>query len=286
MKKIRYFLEYVALTILMGVFHMMSPEQASAFAGKIGRGIGPRLAASRKAMANLKMALPGKSESEYQAIIAGMWDNMARVIAEYQSLETIAANAEVTGLEYLKDALEKHGQVIVFSGHIANWEIMAPALLRQGIATDLVYRAPNNPWSDKMLDRYRSLKGKLRTLPKSKRGTRRLVESLKEGRSVGILIDQKYNEGLEIPFFARPAMTSPAFVQLAQKYNCGLVPFRVERLDGTRFRLTLYPAMKIADDRGEPLPVEQVMMDAHHLLESWIRERPEQWLWLHRRWRG
>ncbi|MGZ9096949.1 MAG: lysophospholipid acyltransferase family protein [Micavibrio sp.] len=284
MKKIRYFFEYIALAVLMGLFRLMSPEQASALAGKIGRTIGPRLAASRKAIANLKAALPGKTEDECQAAITGMWENMARVIAEYPNLESLSSKAEITGLAHLKKALEENGQVIVFSGHLANWEIMAPCLLRQGIATDLVYRAPNNPWSDKMLDRYRSLRGKLRTLPKSKKGTRRLVESIKNGRSVGILIDQKYNEGLEIPFFGRPAMTSPAFVQLAQKFNCGLVPFRVERLKGTQFRLSFFPAMKIFDDQAAPLPVEQVMMNAHQLLESWIIERPEEWLWLHRRW--
>jgi len=284
MKKIRYFFEYIALAVLMGFFRLLSPDRASAIAGKIGRTIGPRLAASRKAIANMKAALPGKTEDECKTVIAGMWDNMARVIAEYPNLEALSSKTEIAGLVYLKKALEENGQVIVFSGHLANWEIMAPCLLRQGIATDLVYRAPNNPWSDKMLDRYRSLRGKLRTLPKSKKGTRRLVESIKEGRSIGILIDQKYNEGLEIPFFGRPAMTSPAFVQLAQKFNCGLVPFRVERVQGTQFRLSFFPAMKIFDAQSAPLPVEQVMIEAHQLLESWIIERPEEWLWLHRRW--
>lgn len=283
-KKARYALEYGALLSIMGFFSLLSADQASKLAGRIGEKIGPRLAANRKALANLKMALPGKTDEEYQAITQGMWGNMARVIAEYPYLQYFAPDIEMVGTEHLKKAIETHGQVIVFSGHLANWEIMAPCLYQYGIPLDLVYRAPNNPWSDKLLNGYRSLGGKLRTLPKSKTGTRRLVESLRDGRSVGILIDQKYNEGIEVPFFGHPAMTSPAFVQLAQKFNCGLVPFRVERTKGTRFRLTFFEPLKIFDESGNPEPHVDVIAKAHALLESWITEKPSDWLWLHRRW--
>src|SRR5690606_36833050 len=125
-------------------------------------------------------------------------------------------------------ALEQHKQVVHFSGHLGNWEMMAACLARYALQIDLVYRAPNNPWVDKLLNRYRSLNGKLNTLPKSRAGTRKLVEAMQNGRSVGILIDQKYNEGISIPFSRQSAMTSSAFVELSQKYNFGLVPFRIE----------------------------------------------------------
>ena len=223
MKSLRYILEYAALLLLIGVYLLMSPDKSSAFTGKTARKIGPRLAASRKALANLKMALPGKSDDDYAGIIAGMWENLGRVIAEYPDLDYLGEDIELSGVDHLRHALEKSGQVILFSGHIGNWEVMAPSLLKYGIALDLVYRAPNNPRVDKLLDRYRSLGGKIRTLPKSHSGTRQLVEAIRDGRSIGILIDQKYNEGLAAPFFGHPAMTSPAFVSLAQKFDCPLV---------------------------------------------------------------
>lgn len=286
-KKIRYTAEYAVLMSIMGVLSLMSPDNASKFAAKIGRTIGPKLAANRHALANLKKIMPYKPAAEYNRILQGMWGNMASIIAEYPNLEFFAPDVELVGIDHLKAAFEKHGQVIVFSGHIANWEMMAPCLMRYGVPIDLVYRAPNNPYSDKLLNRYRTLHGKLRTLPKSKSGTRKLVESLKGGRSVGILIDQKYNEGIEVPFMGHPAMTSPAFVQLAQKFDCGLVPFRVERIEGDlRFRLSFYEPLNVFDESGAPLPHQTVIEKAHALLESWIMEKPEEWIWMHRRWIG
>lgn len=279
-------LEYIALLLLTGVFLLMTPDRSSSFAGKMARKIGPRLAASRKARTHLKRALPDKTDEEYNEIIAGMWENLGRVIAEYPELDYLAEEIELSGVDYLRHALEKNGQVILFSGHIGNWEVMAPALLKYGIKLDLVYRAPNNPRVDKMLDSYRSLGGKIRTLPKSHSGTRQLVEALRDGHSIGILIDQKYNEGVAAPFFGHPAMTSPAFVSLAQKYDCPLVPFRVERVNGIQLRLNFYPPLKIYMESGESRPVLDVIADAHNLLERWITERPDQWLWLHRRWMG
>jgi KDO2-lipid IV(A) lauroyltransferase len=280
----RYRLEYALLVSFMGFLSLMAMEQASQLSGWLARKVGPRLGINRVALKNLKMALPGRTDKEYEDILTRMWDNLGRMIAEYTDLEYFVPDIELVGVENLKRALEANRQAIIFSGHIGNWEIMAPTLLSYGIPVDLVYRAPNNPWVDKLLNRYRSLEGKLRTMPKSIRGTRQLVESVKIGRSVGILIDQKYNEGLPMPFFGHPAMTSPAFVQLAQKFDCPLVPFRVERIEKTQFRLSFYPPLQLYNENDADRPVKDVIAEAHALLESWIAERPDQWLWMHRRW--
>lgn len=283
-KDYRYLAEYGVIRAFMVFLSLMTMEQASWLSGWLARMIGPRLGLHKIALKNLKMALPDRTDAEYTSILKGMWDNIGRLIAEYTDLEYFAPDVDLIGAEHLIRALEDDGQVIVFSGHIGNWEIMAPTLLSYKIPIDLVYRAANNPRVDTLLDHYRSLGGKLRTLPKSHRGTRRLVEALQAGRSVGILIDQKYNEGIEASFFGHPAMTSPAFVQLSQKFDCPIVPFRVERTKGTRFSLTFYPAIPVRDAHGANRPAADVIDDAHALLESWIEERPDQWLWLHRRW--
>ena len=131
----------------------------------------------------------------------------------------------------------------------------------------------------------RSVGGQISGHSKSSAGGKGLMKSLKSGHCAGILIDQKYNEGLSIPFFGIEAMTNPVFVQLAQKYKCALVPIRNERLEGTNFRLNVYEPIEIFDSNDAPRPIEDVIKDAHALLESWITERPEQWLWLHRRWK-
>lgn len=279
MKKIRYAMEAVALYAAFALFSILGVEKASALGGWLGRTAGPRLAASRKALANLRGALPGKTDSEYAAIVAGMWDNLGRVIAEYPHLQTIARDrTEMAGMEHLPAA--KDSPCVFFSGHLANWEV-APgaASLKTGFHADLVYREPNNPYTARLLARCRGWGGHFTMLPKSRTGTRGMVDALQEGRPLMMLIDQKYNEGLAVPFMGRPAMTSDAFVRFARKFSCPLIPYRVERLGGPRFRVTFFPPM--AADDG---PVETVIADAHALLENWIAERPEQWLWLHRRW--
>lgn len=288
MKKIRYLLEYLFLSASFALFRALPPDRASDLGGWIGRTVGPRLAASRKALANLRAAIPDLTDSRHAEIIKGMWDNLGRVIAEYPHLTTLARNATtVEGLEILETLRDDGRPGIVFGAHLANWEITGPVLLLQAkLPIGLVYRAPNNPDVAVRLDRARSLNGALKTFPKSLSGMRRFVTHLREGGHAGILIDQKYNEGVEALFFGRPAMTSPAFIQLCQKFDAPLVPFQIVRTGGARFRLIAHPPLAVTDETGAPLPVEVVIARAHALLESWIRQTPEQWLWLHRRWKG
>jgi KDO2-lipid IV(A) lauroyltransferase len=281
MKSLRYKLESLLVKILLGVFRMISPSAASNIGGAIGKMVGPRLAASRKAKRNIALALPDLSYHEIQDTVRDMWENLGRVMAEYPHLAKIARdNTQIIGKENLASLLEGKGPAILFAGHFANWEMAATSLETLGIQVDLIYRAPNNPEVDEILQRCRSLDGTLRTYPKSRSGMRQVVEALKQGRNIGILIDQKYNEGIPAQFFGRTAMTSPAFAQLARKFKCPLIPVRVERLDGVRFRVSVLPPLDVTN-----LSDEEAIAAAHKVLEGWIRERPGEWLWLHRRWR-
>lgn len=286
LKILRYKFEYAALLLLFLLFRVLPLDMASGIGGWIGRTVGPRLAASRKALANLRAALPGKPESFYKTTISGMWDNLGRVIAEYPNLPEIARRrTEIVNADLLEKLRDDGKPAILFGGHLGNWETSAGAFAHLfDFTMDLLYRAPNNPDVARLLDRARSLSGEIPTIPKSRAGTRRMIEALREGRHLAILIDQKFNQGLAVPMFGRPAMTSPSFVQLAQRFDCPLVPVRFERLTGAHFRLTIHPPMALRDESGAPRPVEAVIGQAHALLEFWISEKPEQWLWLHRRW--
>lgn len=280
MKNIRYGIEAFVLIIFYGLCDILPVAMASNLGGWLGRTVGPRLAASRKARNHIHESLPEITDSEIERHVAGMWDNLGRVIAEYPHLQEIGKNrVTLNGTDIIKTSLAQNKPVILFGAHLANWEVMAPAVYTQlGVKLGLVYRAPNNPISDKLLDYARSLHGQLKTLPKSKTGTRHLVQALKDGESIGILIDQKYNEGMPVNFFGRPAMTSPAFVQLARKYQATLIPFHCVRHKDCEFTITFEDPL---DTDGAD---HAVITKAHERLESWIEARPGEWMWLHRRW--
>jgi KDO2-lipid IV(A) lauroyltransferase len=286
MKKWRYMGEAAGLYLLFMLFRLLPVQAASDFGGWIGRILGPKLAASRKARRNLEQALPGETEETYAHIIRHMWDNLGRTMAEYPHLKQIALHrTEIVNADLLEHLEEDGRPVILFSGHLANWEVIPTvAALRTGLDIALIYRAPNNPYVSRLLDRLRRVKSDVMMISKASARMRELYTHLKAGNALGILIDQKYNEGIPALFLGRPAMTSPAFAELALKFNAHLVPCRCERLKNARFRLTLGPAIDITDDAGQPYTSEQLVETAHRYLEDWIRARPAEWLWLHRRW--
>ncbi|WP_435642055.1 lysophospholipid acyltransferase family protein [Micavibrio aeruginosavorus] len=285
MKHLRYLIQFIAILPIMGFFAILPAATASRIGGWLGRKAGPHLGASKKAMRHIRMALPGRTDDEYDRIITGMWDNLGRTFAEYTHIKTLARQCAVVDAGKVLNMEGESNTAVMFSGHLGNWELQPPTMLTQfGYRADTIVRAPNNPYVGWFLKRLREMNGRIQTLPKSKQGTRQLVQTLKDGRVVGILIDQKYNEGIAMPFFGHPAMTSTAFVQLAQKFKCPLIPTRLERINETQCRLTIYDPLPVFDEAGNPRKVEDVIMDAHAMLERWITERPDQWIWLHRRW--
>ena len=279
MKQIRYFLEAVLLYVLTFIFRIMPVDLASDVGGCLGRKIGSRLAESRKAIRQVEEHLP---ELDGVRVVNDMWENLGRIIGEYPHLKTIARHrVKIENLEIIQGYMNVGQPCIFFSGHMANWEIPPPTLLiQQGKAVDITYRAPNNPWVDKALLRMRNMGGRINAYAKSRTGAQQMLKALRQGHMMCFLIDQKYNEGVAVPFFNKPAMTNPAFVIMARKYNYPLVPIQIIREEGANFRIVIHEPLKITGDMSN----EDVIVQAHGLLEDWIAKRPEQWLWLHRRW--
>lgn len=280
MKKIRYLIEATLLWTAFFIFRLLPTDKASDLGGWIGRTIGPRLAASRKAVTNIMNAFPDMPGDEAQTICTDMWDNLGRVIAEYPHLRKIVHHyVELAGEEHLL-SLGPENPCVIIGGHLANWELQ-PAYFSYKInwPTTCVFRAPNNPYVEKLLERCRDPEKRSGWIAKSPKGAREIVNTVRKGEQIMILIDQKYNEGIPVEFFGRPAMTSPSFVKLAENYDVPILPLQIERLKGCHFRLTIHPPFR-TEGRGE----EEIILQAHTLLEDWIAKRPGQWLWLHRRW--
>ncbi len=286
MKTVRYLIEAALLHTVFIIFSLMPTSLASNCGGFIGRTLGPLLGASRKARRNIARAFPDLDPKERETILVGMWDNLGRVVCEYPHLSKLArTRTKIIGQEILDDLKAKNGQAIFIGAHMANWEINCAAALKLAdFPVDITYRAPNNPWTGKLLQKARTMNGSLPAHPKSKEGGISLLRALKEGRSAGILIDQKYNQGIAVPFFGHDAMTNPVFVTLAQRIKCPVIPIRCVRKNGCDFELQIFEAIPVFDESGEPLSVESIVMEANTIVEGWIKDHPEQWLWLHRRW--
>jgi KDO2-lipid IV(A) lauroyltransferase len=277
-----------AIAIAIYVFFRLLPvDAASALGGWLGRTFGPLLPLSERAVRNLKRAFPEKSAREIAHLVRGMWDNLGRVAAEFPHLSEINvydANGRVmvTGGEHV-DRLRDDGRPgFFFSAHFGNWEIVSLGATQRGLPLDRVYRAANNRLVEWLYQHGRAaVEGAL--IPKGPQGARRLLKSLKEKKHLGMLVDQKMNDGIPAPFFGRDVMTAPALGDLALRFDCPVVAARVVRERGARFRLIIEPPFKFEATSDRSADVARAMARVNAIIEGWIRQTPEQWMWLHNR---
>lgn len=289
-KPIRYRVEAALAYVLYGLFRILPIDIASGIGGRIARLFGPLTKAHRTGARNLAQALPELSQREKRDALNQVWDNLGRVMAEYGALARLWRDGqnervEVIGAEHVQVLADAQSPAIIFSGHIANWEVTA---LTVGWITKppaLVYRAPNNPLIEGLL---RKVRGDATSalIPKGARGARSIMRTLREGGFVMMAVDQKMNTGLPIPFFGRDAMTGDAIARLAKRYNCAIIPMVTERMDGCRFRVTFEEPWHVdtAHDADSDAEINRILHRVNDSLERWIRARPGQWLWLHNRW--
>jgi KDO2-lipid IV(A) lauroyltransferase len=280
-------LEGWGAALSFGACGLLPLDRASALGGALARRIGPALAISGRARRNLRRAFPDLPEIEIERIVTGMWNNLGCVAAEYPHLREIrvfepGGRVETHGFEHMDRAVAAGRRMIIFSGHIANWEIGLLAAVQYGISVAQIYRAANNPLVDRMITRFRGDAGEL--IPKGAVAARRAIAMLRHGGHLTMLADQKMNDGIPVAFFGRPAMTSSALAALALRFECDVLPARVERLAGAHFRLTVFPPLPLPRSGDHHADVAALMAQVNETLEAWIRARPEQWFWLHRRW--
>ena len=278
-------LEAAAATLVVGLFARLPVDWASAVGGWLAGAVGPRLKVSNVARRNLARAFPEKSPAEIEAIVAEVWDNLGRVAAEFPHMDWLMHNrVEVVGGEHLA-RLRDDGQPGLFvSAHLGNWEISGASVVLAGIPITLVYRAANNPWIEKLYRRYRAAIAQGGQVAKGPEGAREIMRILKAGGNLGILVDQKMNDGIAVPFLGRDAMTAPAVGRFAVRFKCPVVLARVERLGGAHFRITLLPPMDYTLTGDTHADTMTIMTAINDQFGQWVRERPGQWLWLHKRW--
>lgn len=286
--QVLYGLEYVLFLGIMGLFSLLGLQRASDFGGWLARTLGPRIPVTRRARRNLAAALPGMSAQERETCIRDMWENLGRTFAEYPFLDRFSANGIdpriiIVGMDHAKSAIAKGRGGLFVSGHCGNWELMPPCIRDLDLKGTLVYRPPNNPFVDEWIARQR--RHGLPTLAaKGGEGARAIIRTLKGGGFLAMLVDQKMNNGISVPFFGREAMTPIGAPSLALRHDAPIVPAWCERLPGQRFRVTVYPEIQKPNTGDKDRDVYEYALALNRFLEARIRENPMNWLWLHSRW--
>ncbi len=289
MKKLRQWIEAAAVIGGYRLLGLLPKRLASNLGGAIARFLGPKLPVSERARRSLRRFLPELGEVGIERTVVEMWDNLGRTAAEYPHLTRLTvfvpdADIDVVGVEHVDRAKAAGKPIVFFAAHLANWELAGLAAARHGTPVHLVYREANNRHVETL---FREGRGAFAAglIPKGASGARLAMQALKQGKHLGMLLDQKMNDGIAVPFFGADAMTAPALAVLALRFDCAVLPVRVERLGSApKFRVTVEAPMELPRTGDKAADTLALMTAVNSRMEAWIRARPGQWLWLHRRW--
>ena len=264
--------------------------------GRIAGLVGPALREQRIGRANLTAAFPEKFPEEIEKILAGVWDNLGRIGAEFAHIDNIwdyneaAPNAqgriEISPRTHdLFHHLRLDGKpALIFTSHLANWELPALAAVAHGLDAAILYRRPNSAAADRAIREMReTMMGTL--IPAGRDAPFRLADALQKGQHVAMLVDQYLTGGVEVTFFGRKTRANPMLARLLRQIECPVHGVRIVRLPGNRFRAELTEEVPPVRDADGKIDVQGTTQKITSVVEDWVREHPEQWLWLHRRWR-
>jgi KDO2-lipid IV(A) lauroyltransferase len=280
---------------LLRTTRYFDPVKTANLFGRIARLIGPLLREQRIGRANLKAAFPEKSPEEIETILAGVWDNLGRVGAEFAHIDHIwdydgerpeKSRIEISPrTEELFIKLRDDGKpALIFASHLGNWEFPALAGPAHGVDSAVLYRRPNSEAADRIINDMRRVNmGEL--IPAGRDAPFRLAEALQQGKHVGMLVDQYLTGGVEVTFFGRKTRANPMLARLRRHVDCPIHGVRIIRLPNHRFRAEISEEVQPVRNATGEIDIQGTTQAINSVVEGWVREYPEQWLWLHRRWR-
>jgi KDO2-lipid IV(A) lauroyltransferase len=281
---------------LLRILRLVPRRPMSDFAAAIMRAVGPLLKEHRLGRANLAAAFPEKSTEEIERILRGIWDNLGRVAAEFPHIDRLQMffppRNEDGDIHYTLSTDERFQQLrgdgkpaLIFAAHLANWELPAFVAHKFDLDATVLYRRLNiGSASDAIIGIRAGSMGNL--VPTGLDAPPKLMRILEQGGHVAMLVDQYFVNGVDVMFFGRRCKANPFIARLARHIDCPIHGTRVVRLpDRHCFRVDLSEAIETPRDADGKLDVQGTMQAITTVIEGWVREHPEQWLWLHRRWR-
>ena len=280
---------------LLRTMRYFDPIRMANVLGRLTRLIGPLTREQTIGRANLVAAFPEKSREEIETILGGVWDNLGRYGAEFAHLDRVwehdPASPEKSRIEIPPRTHELFAKLrldnkpaLIFASHLGNWELPAVAAVAHGLDAAVLFRRPNISSADRIVEELRAVKmGTL--IPAGRDAPLKMAEALRKGQHVAMLVDQYFTNGVDVTFFGRKTKANPTLARLLRQVECPIHGVRIIRLPDHRFRAELSEEVEPVRDASGQIDVQGTMQAITFVVEGWIREYPDQWLWLHRRWR-
>tara|TARA_B100001123_G_scaffold17369_1_gene19559 strand:- start:743 stop:1618 length:876 start_codon:yes stop_codon:yes gene_type:complete len=291
MKIFKYFFEFMCIISLFCIFKIIGLKNASNLGSVLGMSVGPFFRSKNITKQNIKIGLGEINKKKESEIINEMWSNIGRTFAEYVFLKDFKFNKtnfshmKINGTNYLQEIKNSNEPAIFYSGHFANFELMAMELEKSGIKCAAIYRPLNNFLLNPLMEYLRIKYICPNQIRKGRIGMREIIDKVKNGYSIALMVDQRVSEGPRTPFFNRPAHTTTIPAQLALKYNCKLVPISLERKQGPSFEMTIHEPYQIEKTGNNEEDTKSITLKINKIIEKIILKNPNQWIWSHNRWK-
>lgn len=284
---LRYRLEYGVFLVIAKLAALLPLELCARWSAWCWRQLGRFNRRRKRALAQLTQAMPELTEAEKETVLTEVWDNLGRVFAETFHIQDFIddpSRYEMTREGELADFIAKSRGFLIVSLHSANWELAALGPLRAGLRIAGIYQTIKNPLVDAYVTRLRAPLYPAALLPKSRDTPRRFIKLMRQGFTVAMMSDLREARGVEVPFFGRPAPSTSFPALLAVAHDLRILAVRTVRQPNSHFRFdwrVLEPVRSHAS-RDENMRATTALIQ--NCFESWVRERPGEWMWVHRRW--
>ena len=287
-----YFIQAQIAKLFLTLYRLAGLRMGSWLGSLLGAALGKIARERHIAADNLRQALPHLSEVEQKRVLAQCWRQLGRLVGEFPHMEKIAREADsrvqIIGAEHVKAALPNGGAAMFLSGHFSNWELMMLGIQRLAGKTGSLYRRANNPYMEAWVISQRSAFMPVQ-IPKGSDGAKVMIKLLKDGTSLGVLVDQKLGRGDPIDFFGRATKAPSASIKLARRFGIPIIPTVIRRRedgpDKVHFVQHFFPAIEVPKTDNMQHDIDTAMRQVYDHLEQWIGERPEEWFWQHERWK-
>jgi len=289
MKIFKYFIQFIIVLSLFATFRIIGLQSASFMGSCLAKILGPLFRSKKIIEKNLKICFKKIDQKEIKKISLGMWENIGRTFSEYVFLKNFQKNhnnlIKLSGTEYLDEIKNSNKPVVFVSGHFSNFELLGTKLNRYGIRLAAMYRPLNNFFLNPIMEYLRLKYICPIMIKKGRSNIRELLNKIKNGYSIALMVDQRTSEGKKIEFFNCPALTTTIPAQISLKYNYKVVPLYIERLSDSNFEMTVYKPFEYKKSDNYEKDSYNLTLEINKQLEKMILKKPEQWLWSHNRWK-